>query len=221
MEGKQLQHDLGAWYDRGDREAGARVVQELSARVALPASFGRALGASVAEEVEQDTLVRLLDRERRLLLDAQDPLAFAATVARNLARDTLRKHRRRGDQGDDREAVHDIQLPAREPSRDAPLDAARALAMLNELGEDSRLAVYLHHAPDRMPDDEWELVMARHPVSGDLRCPDGPLDRDETSRLLWPPPLAETRDARRRRLERLRKVLQRAYARLAEALGAA
>lgn len=48
--------ELAAWYDHGDRAAGARLIDALGPRVALPASFGRVLGAEVAEEVEQDAL---------------------------------------------------------------------------------------------------------------------------------------------------------------------
>ena len=211
--------DIEEWYDTGNRTAGARVVEALAPRVALPASFGRALGSTVAEEVEQDALVRLLDRDRALLLEADDPLAFASTVARNLARDMLRRHRRRGDLADHRESVEEGSYPA--PEREGAairLDAARALDLLNDLGDDSRIAVFLVHAPERMPASDWMLLQARQP-SG-LPChPSGPLNREEASRLLWPPPVPETRLARRRRLERIRKVLSRAYSQLAVALG--
>jgi hypothetical protein len=192
----------------------------IAPRVALPPSFGRAHRSSeVAEEVEQDVLVRLLDRERRLLHGVDDPLAFAATVARNLARDALRRHRRRGDLGDDREQVDDGRTPALDGADPAThLDAQRAIALLENLGEDARLAVYLTHAPARMPNADWALLCSRRgePPSR----PEGPLDRDEASALLWPPPVPETRPARRLRLERIRKVLSRAYEQLAAALGA-
>ncbi|MCB9745381.1 MAG: hypothetical protein H6741_27850 [Alphaproteobacteria bacterium] len=212
--------DLSAWYEHADRAAGARLIEALGPRVALPASFGRALGAEVAEEVEQNALVRLLDRDRRLLLDADNPLAFAATVARNLARDALRRHRRRGDLSESRQPVDESSLPAALP-RDvsAVLDAERALALLQDLGEDARLAVFLVHAPDRMPDEDWRLLERRQ-ASPVIPRPAGPLDREEASRLLWPPPVPETQPARRRRLERIRKVLSRAYAQLAASLGA-
>ena len=212
--------DLSAWYDHADRAAGARLIEALGPRVALPASFGRVLGAEVAAEVEQDALVRLLDRDRRLLLDADNPLAYAATVARNLARDTLRRHRRRGDLSETRQPVDEGALPAA-PPRDASanLDAERALALLQDLGEDARIAVFLVHAPDRMPDEDWRVLEGRQSTSV-LARPAGPLDREEASRLLWPPPIPETQPARRRRLERIRKVLSRAYAQLATALGA-
>jgi RNA polymerase sigma factor (sigma-70 family) len=212
--------DLLTWYDHADRAAGARLIDALGPRVALPASFGGVLGAEVAEEVEQDALVRLLDRDRRLLLDADDPLSYAATVARNLARDALRRIRRRGDLSASREPLDQGALPA-VPPRDASanLDAERALALLQQLGEDARLAVFLVHAPERMPDEDWRLLEGRQETPR-LAHPAGSLDREEASRLLWPPPVAETQPARRRRLERIRKVLFRAYAQLAAALGA-
>lgn len=212
--------ELSAWYDRGDREAGTLVVERLARGTALPASFARSLGHEIAEEVEQEALVRLLDRDRRLLDGVDDPLAFAATVARNLARDALRRQRRRGDLASGRASTEDLQIAAPEaPSPGSQLDAERALALLGSLGEDGRLAVLLCHAPDRMDDSTWALVLARHPDSGPSR-PEAPLDRDEASRLLWPPAVPETQTARRRRLERIRKVLARSYSRLAEELGA-
>ncbi len=215
-----LNRDLTAWYDEGDRAAGARLVSALSPRVTLPASFGRVLGPEVAEEVEQDALVRLLDRDRRVLVEADDPLAYAATVARNLARDALRRHRRRGDLSESRESADDGSLPAAAPGDDsAGLDAERALVLLRDLGDDARIAVFLVHAPERMPDDDWRLVEARQRGANHAR-PTRPLDREEASALLWPPPVEETQPDRRRRLERIRKVLTRAYAQLAAALGA-
>lgn len=212
--------DVLAWYDRTDRAAGARLVEALRPRVALPASFARAIGAAEAEEIEQDALVRLLDRDRRLLIDARDPFAFAATVARNLARDALRRHRRRGDLVESRESVESAASPAAETEDGSKgFDARRALQLLEALGEDARLAVFLVHAPDRMPEADWAIVEGRQTM-GTVPRPDLPLDRDEASSLLWPPPLPETQPARRRRLERIRKVLSRAYAQLAAALEA-
>lgn len=210
---------LIAWYDRGDRNAGACLVETLSPHVALPASFGKALGSEVAEEVEQDALIRLLDRERRLLLDIDDPLAYSATVARNLARDVLRSLRRRGDLATTRESLEDGSHEAADRVDAASrLDAGRALDLLVGLGEDARLAVFLVHAPERMPDADWELLVTRQP-STPIQPPAGPLNREEASRLLWPPPMPETQPARRKRLERIRKVLSRAYTQLAEGLG--
>lgn len=214
-----LQRDLMAWYDHGDRGAGARLVDALGPRVTLPASFARVLGPEVAEEVEQDALVRLLERDRRMLLEADDPLAYAATVARNLARDVLRRHRRHGDLSESREPADEGSLPAAPGNDSAGLDAERALALLHDLGDDARIAVFLVHAPERMPGDDWRLVEARQRRAKHAR-PTRPLDREEASALLWPPPVDETPPDRRRRLERIRKVLTRAYAQLAAALGA-
>ncbi len=212
---------LDAWYDHGDRTAGNDLIRALSAAVHLPGSFAAALSAEVAAEIEHDALVRLLDRDHRVLLGVADPLAFAATVARNLARDALRRYRRRGDLRDDRVSAHDLQLPVTSsPEPHARLDAARAAALLGSLGEDARLAVLLVHAPERMTDDDWGEVFARQVTTTATSPAVGALDREAASRLLWPPELPETQPARRRRLERLRKVLERAYAQLADALGA-
>lgn len=212
--------DVLAWYERGDRAAGSRLVEALRPRVALPASFARAVGAPEAEEIEQDALVRLLDRDRRVLIEARDPFAFAATIARNLARDALRRHRRRGDLAESREPVENEASPTAETEDgSASFDARRALNLLDALGDDARLAVFLVHAPDRIPEADWAIVEGRQ-TTGTVHRPDRPLDRDEASSLLWPPPLPETQPARRRRLERIRKVLSRAYAQLAAALEA-
>jgi DNA-directed RNA polymerase specialized sigma24 family protein len=211
---------LDAWYERGDRTAGNELIRALSAAVRLPGSFAAALSAEVAAELEHDALVRLLDRRQRALVGVSDPVAFAATVARNLARDALRRHRRRGDLRDDRDAVHDLQLPSTAPEPYERFDAARAVALLGSLGADARLAVLLVHAPERMTDDDWGEVCARQETTAETSPAPGALDREAASRLLWPPELPETQPARRRRLERLRKVLERAYAQLADALGA-
>jgi hypothetical protein len=209
------------WYEHGDREAGGQIVTELGAAVRLPRSLADAIGVELATEVEHDALVRLLDRELRLLLGVAEPRAFAATVARNLARDALRRHRRRGDQRDDRVSTDDLQVAA--PTDGDPairVDAIRALALLSDLTEDARLAVLLVHAPDKMSDGDWSALQARHPSAAPAQRPAGALDREAASRMLWPPDLPETQPSRRRRLERLRKVLERAYAQLAAALGA-
>ncbi|MDP2312861.1 MAG: sigma factor [Pseudomonadota bacterium] len=213
-----LAADLQLWYDEGDRDAGTRLVAVLFPRVTLPSSFSRALSEQVAQEIEQEALVRVLDRGRRVLMDADDPLAYTATVARNLARDALRRQRRR-------EALASADLHAVDHAASEPpdggslLDADRAISLLGALGEDARLAVLLLHAPDRLSAADREVLSVR---STGARLPslDGPLDRDIASLLLWPPTLPETRPARRLRLERMRKVLERAYARLAESLGA-
>jgi DNA-directed RNA polymerase specialized sigma24 family protein len=216
-----LLEDIRAWYVSGDKKAGTRLVEQLAGYVALPPSFGRALSEAAAEEVEQEALIRLVDRERRVLDGRDDPFAYAATVSRNLARDELRRQRRRGELADARESMHEPQVPSHEGTApEFAIDAERALALLDDLGEDSRFAVFLVHAPDRMPEEDWVILTGRQPSSGNPPRPDRPLDRDEASRWLWPPPNLETRMARRQRLERIRKVLERAYSKLAQALGA-
>lgn len=211
--------DLKAWYEAGDREAGGRLVEVLSSGVALPSSFVTILGEAEAEEIQQEALIKLLDCQRRLLSGVNNPRAFAATVARNLARDALRRHRRRGDERRDRKTIEDLPLQAKETAdATANLDADRALGLLHELSEDSRLAVLLVHAPNRLSGDDWELIRRRHPPGGDLKRPTMPLDRDDASTLLWPSPAPEPRPARMRRLDRIRKVLRRAYDHLAKRL---
>jgi hypothetical protein len=83
------------WHDRGDGEAGARMTAALGPRAALPTSFPRVLGAGAAKAVEQDALVRLLDRDRPLLIDAVYTLALSTTIARKLSIEGLRWHLRR------------------------------------------------------------------------------------------------------------------------------
>ncbi|MES2639722.1 MAG: sigma factor [Myxococcota bacterium] len=210
--------DLDRWYHHGDRHAGARLVEALSPRVALPASFARALSEQVAQEIEQEALVRVLDRERRVLHGADDPLAYATAVARNLARDALRSQRRRDPRALEPAAIEELQTPPEAPEGGTMVDADRAIALLDGLGEDARLAVLLVHAPDRLSTSDQRALETRS-AGTPLPALDKPLDRDKASLLIWPPMPPETRPARRLRLERMRKVLERAYARLAEALG--
>ena len=97
------------------------------------------------------------------------------------------------------------------------LDAEYALELLSGLSPTARLAILLIHAPDRIQDDDLSRLQV-NPKKEPVVHPSRPLDREETSRLIWPPEIPETQSSRRLRLERIRKVLKRAYEQLAKAM---
>ncbi len=86
---------VARWYDTGDRSAGSELVGLLHRQAHPGLSFVRVLGQQRVEELAQDALVKLLDRERRALDGARDPFALVRAVARNLALSELRRLRRR------------------------------------------------------------------------------------------------------------------------------
>lgn len=212
--------DVARWYDSGDRAAGERVARHLLTVVQLPASFTRVLGDARARELEQDVRLKLLDQDKRILIGARKPAAVISHVLRNCALDELRRRRSRGDLGFSAVSLDDsVKLPAVPAADiDTALDASTAVCLVGCLTLDSRLAVLLTYFPRRISISDWAALLQRH--ADPPTRPDHPADSDEASQLIWPARGPELTADRRRRLDRMRVVLKRAYAKLADALGA-
>jgi DNA-directed RNA polymerase specialized sigma24 family protein len=198
------------WYDDGDRQAAAALVDRLPHK--LPRACLAMVGDDLARDVVQTVLVRLLDRRKRLLDGIDNPAAYAQRALQRAAVDVLRKRREAISMDQMEEPERDaLMAGTAEQAPDEPwgvLDVDRALAVAASLGTDQRLAVFLHCSPGAMTDSDWQEVRQRHALEP-VR-PREPQDPDGASRLLWPPDEPESKEDRRRRLERFRKVFERA-----------
>lgn len=205
----ELRELIRRWYDEADRDAVRVLIDRLPHDI--PPEFKRAIGDE-AEDVVQRTLVKLLDRTRRYLDGKDNPLAYTQRTLRRSAIDILRQRRKAGlpqsvedweeEAFDRRSEIAGLEVAS------MASDVDRALEIAASLGTDQRLAVFLRCSPGAMTELDWQEVRERHSLAPTR--PVEPLDSDGASRLLWPPEEPESKEDRRRRLERFRKVFERA-----------
>jgi len=210
----ELKRLLARWFNAGDEAALEDAFRILWHFLRLPLGFRRAIGEADAEDVRQDVLMRLLDQRQGKLRGVDTPSTYAQATLRREAQSRLRVMQRR-------EAIATRRALAAPPSADAlevepalvrRLDSLRAV--LAGLDDERRMAVLLTIAPERLSDEDWKVIVARHPPPPPSR-PAYPLDRTAASLLLYGPMPGEPTE---RREERFRKLLERACRQVLEGL---
>lgn len=210
--------DLQSWFQQGDELAHRRAYKALARRLNATREAIDAIGQGAADEVRQDVLSKLLDRERGALRNATHPHAYARRTWVNALTSEIRKWAPRTA----REAEvrrHVVQITDQDDGSAAEvrLDADRALEIANGLDGKGRLAILLTTRPSAVSDAEWSQLVASLPPPPPVR-PVEALDRDEASRLLFPPTEPEDTKRRYQRLNSYDKTYMRAIERIRAAL---
>lgn len=209
---------LARWFSVGDKFAHRRAYEWLAALLFATREVIDALGAGAVDEIRQDVLVRLLDRDTGKLRGAQSPLAYARTAWRHDLNTELRKWGPRGSrEADVRDYIRQIAPTPDVESVEALLDAERAVRIAESLPLKGRLAVLLTTKPDLILDDDWAALVEGLPPPPPPR-PLLALDRDEASRLLYPPRGEETTKQRYQRLNSFDTTYRRAAEAIHDAL---
>lgn len=210
---------LRRWFDGGDELAHRRAVASLQADLHAPREVLNVLGNGAVDELRQELLVRLLDREAGRLRDRDRPRAYARTAWRNELTSALRKWGPRLSRDAEVREYLEQNAPASHHDDIAVrLDAEHALRVAEQLDGKGKMAILLTTRPDRITDADWQEVAANLPPPPPSR-PTVPLDREEASRLLYPPGPNETATQRYQRLNSFDKAFKRAVAVVREALG--
>lgn len=192
---------LARWFEAGDTGALRAAFDALWAALPRPRDVCRRLGRDEVEGILLEELEVLLRREGGELRHARDPFAFALKHVQFRLLDRLRKERRR-----ERLAPTVALDPCWEHSGAASVgpdaegvDLLRALAAaLDAMTIDRRVAFLLRHAPERISDVDWSVVMRRHPPPPPTR-PEMPPGDDAAALLLNP---GASVDAYRKNLQR-------------------
>lgn len=209
---------LARWFASGDELALRRAYEELAKRLYAPREVVEVLGSGAVDEIRQDVLSRLLDRETGKLRDAQAPVAYARTAWRHDLDTALRKWGPRVTRDSEvREHVRQVAPGPAAEGVEVRIDAERAVRIAESLPGKGRLAVLLTTRPDRISDEEWAAVVADLPPPPPAR-PQIPLEREEASLLLYPPSAPETTTQRYQRLNSFDKTYKRAIAAIRDAL---
>ncbi|NNC17632.1 sigma-70 family RNA polymerase sigma factor [Corallococcus exiguus] len=205
------------WRAQGDARALAQALSWMERWLVAPGPVVHVLGRESVEAARDEVLEALLLGDRRLGADVRHPRAFALTVFRNNLRDKLRKHRRQPDLQDPG-VVRD--LVTRTHAQPVPSAHQRiefeqqvqsihhALAMFRF---EERAALLLLHAPNRLPEEDWQSLVKQSPPPPPPR-PEEALDREAIAQLLFPGTPAP------RAYERVGKIIQRAYQKLRHAI---
>jgi len=215
---EQIAEDLERWIRAGDELALARVQVALVAAMYAPSTAIDALGLQAVEDVRGEVVAKLLSGGATKLRGADNPLAYARRAWRNALTSELRKWGPR--QRRESEVRQHEQLRHSEPSHrraEVHMDAERALAIAGSLTGKGRLAVLLLVRPDRIAEEDWQLLIEDLPPPPPER-PDEPVDKETASRWLYPPRGLETAAQRRQRLNSFDKAWKRAIARIREQL---
>jgi hypothetical protein len=219
MDIEDLRKLLRLWREDRDQQAATDAIRWLAPCLVLSSEMSLSLGPQLSEDLRQEALLKLLHTKLDLLLEADNPYAYAATLVRNLAVDALLKKNRTtkrelfvlDQETNERSPLHEIHTVI--PSHDTNLDAATVLSHLDTIGLDGRLCLLLTYCPTRIAPQDWSQVQSRHPPPPPT-CPEVPLDADDASRVLWPPKLPELAPDRRNRMGRFSKALNRAIEQL-------
>ncbi len=214
-----LKEDLARWFRSGDERAHRRAYEDLRRRLRPPREVVKALGNGAVDEVRQEVLAKLLAPDRGKLRDATSPVGLALKAWQNDLRTELRKWGRRATPSP--EVVGHFRQAVERPGAEAVevrMDAKRAVEVAAELEGKGRLAVLLTTHPDRIADSDWAALAASLPPPPPTR-PRTAMDRDEASKLLYPPRAPETNAARYQRLNSFDKVYRRAIASIRKRLG--
>ena len=210
---------LTRWFASGDELAHRRAYEHLAARLYAPPEAVEVLGNGAVDEIRQDVLARLLDRQSGKLRDVPAPVAYARAAWRHDLVTAIRKWGPRLPRESEVED-HLRQMGPRPAVEavEARIDTDRAVRIAESLTGKGRLAVLLTTRPDRISDDEWSALVATLPPPPPPR-PHAALDREAASRLLYPQQGPETAPQRHPRLNSFDKTYKRAIASLRAALG--
>lgn len=221
MDDQGVLQRIDHWYRTGDGQALAEALPWLEGWLPYPPGVQRMLGAAEVEALRMEVLEHLVTGEPGQpprLLGADKPRAFARVAFRNRLWDALHDQARQPDLLDTGIAadVTARTLAHAPPSIELQLDEharlQRAVEAMAALRVDARAAVLLLHAPDRLPEADWDEVRHRHPPPPPPR-PRDVLSREEIAALLFPGVPASTA------YERTGKLIQRTYEKLRRELG--
>jgi hypothetical protein len=209
---------LTRWFAYGDELSYRRAYEHLVDLLYASREAVEVLGNGAVDEIRQDVLSRLLDRQSGKLRDASAPVAYARVAWRRDLATALRKWGPRLPREAEVED-HLRQIASRPVAEEveARIDADRAVRVAESLPGKGRLAVLLTSRPDRIPDDEWSAFVATLPPPPPPR-PHAALEREAASRLLFPPQGPETTAQRYQRLNSFDKAYKRAIASIRAAL---
>lgn len=209
---------LERWFGQGDEVAHRRVYEKLSDQLVATPEAVKVLGQSAADEIRQDVLFRLLDRASGKLRGARSPVAYAKTAWRNNLTSAIRKWGpRKARTGEVRQHVSALAERDDHAVVEHRVDAARAVEIACTLSGKGRLAVLLTSRPDRITDEDWRALVASLPPPPPPR-PRAALDRDEASRLLFPPSGPEIAKQRNQRLNSFDRAFKRALVQIRKAM---
>lgn len=209
---------LDRWFEHGDEIAYRRAYQALADRMYPPHEAVRVLGRATADEIRQDVLALLLDRAEGRLRGVHAPVAYAKTAWRNALASAIRKWGPREERAAEVRHHASNLAPRDDHARvEVMIDAARAMAIADRLSGKGRMAVLLTTRPDWLTDEDWRDLVASLPPPPPPR-PHIALDRDEASRLLYPPTGPEAPNKRYQRLNSFDKAFKRAVAKIRKAL---
>lgn len=209
---------LARWFASGDELALRRAYDNLGERLYTPREVVEVLGSGAVDEIRQEVLSRLLDRNTGRLRDAQSPVAYAQTAWRRDLDTALRKWGPRlARDSEVREYVRQVAPGSAAEGVEVRIDAERAVRIAESLSGKGRLAVLLTTRPDRILDEEWAALVADRPPPPPAR-PQIALDREEASLLLYAPSAPETKTQRYQRLNSFDKTYKRAIAAIRDTL---
>lgn len=209
---------LRSWFDTGDELAFARAHETLLRVLSSPSEVSRVLGTPAIDEIRQEVLIKLLDRHEGALREKPSPLAYARATWRNALTSSIRKwgpriHR----DGEVRRFIEQDMPTPSQVRRSDQMDAEKALKVADSLEGKGRLAILLTTRPLLLHPSEWALLVRDQPPPPPPQ-PQLAIDRDEASRLLFPPASSETDAQRRQRLDSFDKCYKRALSRIRAAL---
>ncbi len=209
---------LDRWFGTGNESAFRRAYEELGEQMVAPPEVLAVLGRAFTDEIRQDVLIHLLDRTDGKLRGVQAPAAYAKVAWRRAIASALRKWGPRNARASEvRRYVSSLAEGEVLVEIEERIDAARAIAIAERLSRPGRLAVLLTSRPDRIANEDWRSLVASLPPPSPPP-PQVALDRDEASRLLYPPQDPESAKMRHQRLNSFDKAYKRALAQIRQAL---
>lgn len=209
-----INHLLSQWFEDGDEAAYDAVYAELRRQLRVTQDVERALGSAVADEVRQEVLMRLLDREARRLWGRREPVAYAWVAWRRSLVSLIRRWAPRHAKAERiRQHVSEVFERDDHAQVEAILDAERAIEIAASLNSRGRLAVLLTVRPDRITDDDWRCLIESHPPPPPSR-PSGAVDREAACDLMYPPRVGESAQQRYQRLNNFDQSYKRAIAQI-------
>ena len=215
MTNEELRVGLERWYASGDEAYMNEIFHELSGCMLASRAVLAVVGEPDVDQIRQELLARLLDRDRGRLRGRDHPLAYARTAWKNALTDAI------GKWGPRLLAIPAIvqhalntKLPVSTVER--LMDVERAIAIAESLDGKGRLAILLTTRPDRITETDWVEIVSHLPPPPPPR-PDMPLDRAEAAALLFPPTPGSIPN-QRQQLNSFDKAFSRASDRIRQAL---
>jgi DNA-directed RNA polymerase specialized sigma24 family protein len=206
-----------SWLAHGDQLAATRATDALSGALWADRFSAALLGLNTIDEVRQEVLTKLLDRDVGLLQGKARPVAYARRAWKNAIKDRVRSLRRRTAREPILRASLEVSI--------APDDAGRlhdfqaAMREVECLPLKRRLAVLLVARPGAIDEAAWATVVKAHPPPPPA-IPRVALERRDAAVLLYPRQPGEDAATHRARAgDAFDKALKRAIADIRERLG--